>query len=606
MTVHAQAMALLRTQKLDEAKSILSQQVQRAPNDHVAWYYLSIVAYKQGEREIAIKLIDKSLALAPRYGEALQNKGVMLSELGQWQESCTVLNKAHKLDRKNAAILNLLALSYKGAGEYAKALVSIKKAVSLQKANPHFTFNMANIYREKGALEEALSCYQKAIKLNPQFKEAYHNLSGGLIDLGRYEQALEVLAVGIATLQDDADLLFNKAKALSGQKRLQEAIACYDQLLAKVPSYTQALVNKTNLLKATLRYEEAQTLLKEACERFPNEAVLRFNYGMVLQAVGAFQQAAEILEEFTQTEGEFKETAQFNLSLNCLTQGNFLEGWQRYQARKRIPTMGRKLEGVNKPEWQGKPIAGRTLLVYWEQGLGDTLQFLRYLRLIDTQGGKLIFSCQKPLHGLLARLTTVDCLTVNERDVQEVDLIVPLLDLPQIFQTTLETIPECEPDLLAPASDHGEGKLAVGICWKGSGTHVNDFNRSVSLAMFAPLFETGHSFFSLQVASDQEQVKANLAKYNVEDLGSGFTDFLETYKAIEKLDLVITVDTSVAHLAATMGKPVWVLVPFVSDFRWLKERDDSPWYPSVRLFRQPQIGNWEDVLEQVKAELQKG
>lgn len=606
MTVHAQALALLRTQRLDEAKSLLSQQVRRVPSDHVAWYYLSLVAYRQGEREIALKLIDKSLSLSPRYVEALQNKGVMLSEVGQWQESCAVLTKAHKLDRKNATILNLLALSYKGTGEYAKALVTIKKAIAQDKTNPHLPFNMANIHREKGAFEEALACYQKALTLNPKFKEAYNNLSGGLIDLGKCQEALEVLATGLAIFPDDPDLMFNQAKALSGQRRWREAIESYDHLLAKVPSYTQAIVNKSNVLKTTLNYGDAQKLLEDACERFPNEDVLRFNYAMVLQALGDFERAGEILEGFTRGDGEFKRTAQFNLSLNHLTRGDFLAGWELYKARKLLPQMGRKADLAGKPEWQGEAIAGRNLLVYWEQGLGDTLQFLRYLRLIDTQGGRLIFSCQKPLQRVLERLSVVDHLTVTESDLQDVDLVVSLLDLPQIFQTTLKTIPACDPDLMPPPVERPKDKRAIGLCWKGSGGHVNDFNRSVSLAMLAPLFDTDYSFASLQVSSDQSGVKVELAPYDIEDLGSGFSDFLDTYDAIEKLDLVITVDTSVAHLAATMGKSVWLLVPFVSDFRWLKGRDDSPWYPTVRLFRQPEIGNWHDVIEAVRTELSKG
>ncbi|WP_417782741.1 tetratricopeptide repeat protein [Terasakiella pusilla] len=605
MTVHHQALALLRNQRFVEAKSILSRQVQQVPNDHVAWYYLSLVAYKQGEREIAIKLVDKSLSLSPRYVEALQNKGVMLSELGHWQESCAVLTKAHKLDRKNPNILSLLALSFKGAGEYGKALVFIKKAIAQDKSNPHLTFNMANIYREKGAVDEALSGYEKALLLNPQFKEAYNNLSATLIDLGRFEQALEVLSDGLATFCDDPELMFNKAKALSGQNQWLPAIECYDQVLAKVPSYTQAIVNKSNLLKRTLKYEEACTLLREACDVLPHEDVLRFNYAMVLQALGAFQAAAELLEEFTQSEGEFKETAQFNLSLNYLTRGDFVEGWRLYEARKHLPTTARKVAIADKPIWRGEPIAGRHLLVYWEQGLGDTLQFLRYLRLIDTQGGQLIFSCQKPLHRLLERLTGVDRLVIGETDLQDVDLVVPLLDLPHLFNTTLDTIPACDPDLLVPPLVRKEQNLTVGMCWKGSGTHVNDFNRSLTLDLLAPIFKTDHSFVSLQVAHDQSEVISELSPYDVEDLGSGFSDFFDTYKALEKLDLVITVDTSVAHLAATMGKPVWLLIPFVSDFRWLKERDDSPWYPSVRLFRQAEIGGWSAVIDRVRTALEE-
>ena len=359
--------------------------------------------------------------------------------------------------------------------------------------------------------------------------------------------------------------------------RPEDAIACYDRALAAAPRIPELHVNKGTALRALNRFDEALASFAAAIAIDPMRAEAHYNAGLVRLCLGRFR-----------------------------------EGWQGYAWRWRKADWASRRRDFCAPQWDGQqPIAGKTILLHAEQGLGDTLQFVRFAPLLAKSGATVIIECQPELRNLLRDLDGAAAVVARDDPLPNLDLHCPLLSLPLAFETELATIPANIP-YLRPPRDRVErwrgrlpqhGRLRVGLCWAGSRMHLNDRNRSIPLERFATLLSVpGVDFVSVQKEVDAAQA-AILHVRGVTQLGGDFADFVDTAAVVAMLDLVISVDTSIAHLAGAMGKAVGLLVPFSPDWRWLLERTDSPWYPTMRLFRQPAIADWDTPLERVCREL---
>ncbi|MHB8474354.1 MAG: tetratricopeptide repeat protein, partial [Gammaproteobacteria bacterium] len=366
----------------------------------------------------------------------------------------------------------------------------------------------------------------------------------------------------------------NLGLALHGQDRYEEAIVQYQRAIALKPDYAQAYYNLGNSCVSQGK---------------PCEALLHFEHATVLK-------------------GDFA-LAHWNLSLALLLSGDLIPGWKKYEWRWDINKQDKR--NFPCPLWDGEDISGRTILLHAEQGLGDAFQFIRYAPLVAERGARVVVECQSVLVQLLATVRGITRVVDNAERLSGLDMHAPLLSLPNIFHTTLSSIPAQIPYLTA---DHElveswrdkigtvERKLKVGLVWAGNPSHQNDHNRSCSLQAYAPLARVpGVAFFSLQKGPAAVQLNDAPQGLNLIDYTDELVSYSDTAALLANLDLIISVDTSVVHLAGAMGKVVWALLPFAPDWRWLLDREDSPWYPTMRLFRQPQPGDWVSVMESVRA-----
>ena len=384
--------------------------------------------------------------------------------------------------------------------------------------------------------------------------------------------------------------------------RAEEA---YQRALARNPRCAEACSNLAVLYLKRHEYAAARTVLEQALALRPQYAEALYNLGNALAGMGRFQKALRRYEQAHALNPEHPGT-HFNLGITRLVLGDLTGGWPGWEWRWRS-TLAPFERRFKQPAWKGEPLQGRRLLLYAEQGIGDTLQFLRFVPMVAERDAKIILEVQKPLVPLLQGYPHVNALVSRGDELPGFDVQCSLMSLGSIFRTTLATIPAAQLAFPAlPHADPGEaGPLRVGVVWAGNPTHVRDRDRSMPLGALAPLFEMpAISWFSLQKGIAAEMLAVAPIE-GVTDLAAGFADYADTAQALQQLDLVVSVDTSVAHLAGAMGKAVWILLPAVPDWRWLLKRRDSPWYPSAWLFRQAEPGDWAGVVETVRQELAK-
>ena len=431
---------------------------------------------------------------------------------------------------------------------------------------------------ERGDLDGALSLYREVLADRPDSAVAQHFVGVIHYQRGNLAEALPLLERSVAQQGSEPEFRNNLGLALFAADRESEAIAQYRAALS----------------------------LKE------DHAIAWNNLGIALQAqneapaaIDAFRRALALKADFLR--------ARWNLALSLLVDRQFTDGWREYEVRLQIPELGGGSQALPGTQWQGEDLAGKTLLLQVEQGLGDTIHFARYASVLAVRGARCVIRCPRALAPLLATIPGVTGIALESEALSPYDYYVPIASIPRIVGTTPQTIPDAVPYLsveenlrlaarttLATAGT----KLRIGLCWAGSPANSNDRNRSMALALFAPLLELqGVTWFSLQAGEAARQIATTPAAARMVPLPTG-TPLVDTAALIAELDLVVTVDTGIAHLAGALGKPTWMLIPFAPDWRWQLKREDSPWYPTLRIFRQPRPRDWVSVIERVRTELQ--
>jgi tetratricopeptide (TPR) repeat protein len=429
---------------------------------------------------------------------------------------------------------------------------------------------------ELGQFQQSLPCLDKAVRLAPGTPKL-HLLRGAILKrLGRLEESAACCRRELEISPQDPDAHYNLGLTLQNLNRAHEAVPAYRRAVALRPGYVDALVGLGAALRQTGQPEEALGWFEQAIEREPNNA-----------------------------------EPHWELCTTLLSLGRFEGGWKEYEWRWKLRDFTTPPCRFPQPLWDGTNLAGRRIFLHCEQGFGDILQFCRYATLVARRQGEVILGCPRALRSLLETVPGVREVVTARSGPARFDVHAPLMSLPAIFGTRLETIPAEAPYLRAPAPDAASAPwvepgpgLKAGLVWAGDPGHRNDRNRSVSLAHFRPLLELpGIRWFSLQVGQAAAELKLPGIEGRIVDLGSRFASFGDTAQAVAQLDLVISVDTAVAHLAGALGKPVWTLLPFEAEWRWMVARPDSPWYPTMRLFRQTAPGAWPGLREQVGREL---
>lgn len=561
---------------LPEAEALYRRILQQQPTHSQALQLLGVLRHQQGQSSVAVELIGRAIALRPDWPQAYSNRGEALRVLGRLDEAIADHRRAVALDPGQAQAHYNLGLALKDKGELEEAIAAYRKAVALKADYAKAYNNLGNALREKDQFDEAVAALERAITIAPHFAEAHNNLGAAFRDAGRYDEAVAACRQALALRPKFAEAYSNLGRSLRDMGREADAVQAYRQAIALMPEGAEAYTNLVIVLKDMGRLDEAV-------------------------------EAARQLVAFKPDSPE----AHYNLAFVLLRRGDFAEGWREYEWRWLVKDFPTHRWSSPKPQWDGSPLAGRSILLYCEQGFGDILQFIRYAPLVAERGGRVIVMCPEELRRLFDSLPDVVqfvLLRPNE-PLPAFDVQCSLMSLPLAFGTTTETVPASVPYLRAAPGDvdHWRKRLAagpagrkVGLVWAGRPTHTNDRNRSIALSLLAPLAAVpGVEFYSLQKGDAASQAKNPPDRMRLTDWTDELSDFADTAALITNLDLVIAVDTAVAHLTGALGKPVWLLAPRVGDWRWPADRDDSAWYPTLRLFRQCATGQWDEVIARV-------
>ncbi|MFM8331524.1 MAG: tetratricopeptide repeat protein [Candidatus Methylumidiphilus sp.] len=458
---------------------------------------------------------------------------------------------------------------------------------------------------QKGRPGQAVGLISQALAANPAHPAAHLNLGNALQDLRRYEDALASFGRALELQPDYVEAMNNSGRVLQDLKRYEDALGFYSRALRIKPDYGKALANRGIALHHLMRFEEALASYEQALRATPGDAETLNNQGAALCAIGRIEEGLACYAQAAQAQPGLADP-HWHDSLIRLLLGDFGQGWKKHEWRWQTEAFASLRRDFRQPPWLGEEsLRGKTILLHAEQGLGDTIQFCRYAKHVAAAGATVLLEVQTPgLMPLLAKLDGVSQTFVRGEALPDFDCHCPLLSLPLAFGTTLDTIP-ADPGYLAAAPeriDAWRAKLGatelprIGLAWSGNTAHINDRARSIPLAQFARLAAGPAQFISVQQEVRDSDNPTLQAHPEIAHFGGDLTDFGETAALIANLDLVVTIDTSVAHLAAAMGKPTWLLLAFMPDWRWLLDRDDSPWYPTVRLFRQPGLGDWDGAI----------
>jgi Flp pilus assembly protein TadD len=453
-----------------------------------------------------------------------------------------------------------------------------------------------------GRTVEAIACYRRALALRPDYPLALNNLGLALTERALLGDALAAHRRAVEIDPRYADGHNGLAAALTAAGRWMEAADHYRRALALDRNHVEALANLARLLRLGDRLDEAAALVRRATALRPGDAELWNNLGITCQERNESGAAIESFRHALALEPRHV-SAHVNLGMALLAAGRFAEGSAEYEWRWR-GYRGARLPALGAPLWDGKPIGGGTLLLWAEQGFGDTLQFVRYAPLLRRFAGRILLACPPPLVPLLRSVSGLDDVLPWDAALPAIDAHVPLLGLLHRLGTTLDTVPQATPYLAAEpqriaalAPLLAGGRPRIGLVWRGNPGHPNDARRSLPLPLLQPLLSLrGARFFSVQLGPAAADLAVPALAGRILDLSPAIGDFADTAAILDELDLLVTVDTAIAHLAGALGRPCWLLLPFSAEWRWLARREDSPWYPTLRLFRQERPGAWPPVI----------
>ncbi|MBT4837999.1 MAG: tetratricopeptide repeat protein [Methylococcales bacterium] len=530
--------------ELEQAEAIYQQVLSIEANNSDVLYLLGLLAHQIARHDVAIELISRSIAINTNFADAHFNLGNAQLAMNQVDD----------------------------------AMLSYQQALSIKPNYPELLLNLGKIFHDKGLLDQAEHHYFQALQHKPNFLEALFNMGNLLKDQGKLDEAKYYFYKVIELHPDFATVYCNLGSILQQQRNDDEAMQFFNKALKLKPDDEQVYCNMGNIHSL---------------------------HGRTDEALSCYQQCLAINPEFAD--------AHYNQALSLLQIGDFLQGWKEYEWRWKSSSWQIDSRGYSQPQWQGESLVNKTILLYPEQGYGDAIQFIRYVKKVAEFGGQIIVECQTPLTQLFSCLPEIKASYSLGEAPLTFDVHAPLMSLPFILKTSLHDIPESKGYLSVQSEDieqwqqqlelSSEG-LNVGFIWCGNPGHCNDHNRSIPIDKISPLFEEKKiKFFSLQVTERSKELE-NIDT-NICDLSSKINNFYDTATIIMNLEVVIAVDTAIAHLAGALGRPVWLMLPYHAEWRWLENRLDSPWYASMRLYRQQAEGDWVELIQRVKTDLKR-
>ena len=608
------AALLAELARRDEALDAYDRLLAVAPQFVDGYCQRSAVLRELGRLDDALASCDLALMRDARAFVVLVERGQVLHALGRRQEAIDSYGQALAAKPDSADVLYLRAMIHADLGWLDLALADLNTAIAAAPTFVPAIYNSAVILERMGRFDEALARCDRIVALDPTHAKAWGNRGNALHGLGRGEAAADSYRRSLDAEPNAIEVLCNLATTLRRLGQRDEALQVCDRALAVDGEHTGAWFARGRVLQGLHRSDEALACFDRVLAATDGDSLAHFHRGNTLVTLRRHDDAKAAFDRAIGLDADFIH-AHTNRAFLCLSIGEFREGWEGYEWRWRDSQMFGDLPQFVQPRWTGvEPLAGKTILVHAEQGLGDTLQFCRYLSMVKALGARVIFEAPPELKPLADTLAGVDEFVPRERGtaLPPFDTYCPLLSLPKAFGTELATIPAQVPYMKADAARvaawrdklGASSRPRVGIVWSGNPKHVNDHNRSIRFADLEPMLTDRVEWISVQkVVRDEDE--ALLAASAVRHFGSDLKDFGETAALLENVDCVVCVDTSVAHLAGVLGRPLWVMLPHTPDFRWLLDREDNPWYPQARLFRQSVAGEWGDVFARIRATLEQ-
>lgn len=578
---------------LDKAIACFQKAVTLDPNYIEALYNLGLAYVDKQQPEQAIAIWQEVVTISPDHIDTWWNLGTLFAQHHQIQEAISCYQQVLEYQPDSEAIYICLGGLFALAEDWQTAIECYEVAIALNSENLDNYFQLGRIFHKSGEPEAATGCYQRAIEVSPAIALPYMMFGNYLFEQGKIEAGLEQYQIAFQTEPNSATVLINYSTVLISLERFDGVIDYCETAIKLDPSLAAAYDNYATVLQAHAHFQDAQQYYAKALELSPNPEL------------------------------------RLKSALLSLLAGDYENGLVAYESR--WLTQGIVSRSFQQPWWDGSDLTSQTILVWAEQAYGDVIQFARYLPFVLQKGAKVIFQCPIPLMRLIGTLDENVQILAGDAPVPEFDLHIPLMSLPRIFKTKVDTIPDRIPYLVrnvaeldkweaeqklnhADYPDFPETDLNIGIVWASGyfGDRLQQLGmylrKSCPLSLFISLLQLPKAvpkihLYSLQVGHHAKDIAAYKNEPNLHDLTPFIHDFADTAVFVSKLDLIISVDTATAHLAGAMGKPVWILLPLSPDWRWLTEREDSPWYPTARLFRQKQQGNWTEVFVRLKQAL---
>ncbi len=630
-----------------QAEMLYHQVLRADPGNAPAWCALGAVLQGLGKPGDAVHCLRQALTLRPNFAEAHAQLGLAHADQGQFEAAVACYQQALRHQADDVETLFHLASAQAALGQLAQAALTYHQVLRLKPDHVEAHTSLGITAARQGHTDEAIACLRQALRLRPDHAKAHNNLGVALAEKGRADEALAAWREAVRLNPNYAEAHFNIGVTLAERRQPEEAIAAYQRAVRLKPDYAEALNNLGLVLTEQGRYAEAVAVIQQALRLRPGYPEAHNNLGLALVELGrydemidSFQTALRLNPAYAEAHNNFGTAlaamgrpadalavyqvalwirpdyaeVHWNRSLAWLQIGDYEQGWREYEWRwKRKRARPRTFA---RPTWDGAPLDGRTVLLWTEQGRGDVIQFVRYAPLVRQRGGTVILEAPPDLVPLLATCPGIDCVVAEGSPLPAHDLQASLMSLPGLFGTTLRTVPAEVPYLFPPADvvERWRGAvgpapgLKVGITWQGNPRHKWDHRRSFPLTHFEALARIpGVRLYSLQRGPGSEQLAALGGAFAVTDLGglpdAGTDPFLKTAALMTSLDLLILCDSAPAHLAGALGVPVWVPLSFLVDWRWMHQRADTPWYPTMRLFRQRELGDWDPVFRRIADEL---
>lgn len=615
--LHGLAMIACAEQRFEQAVPLAEHAVEVLPTVAQCYNTLGISYDATGQRERALQAFQEAVTLKPDHAEAHHNMGVSLQGLHRFHDAIDQCKKAIDLKPKWVRALVTMAQCYQALEDKDRAADTYEQVMGLDPSDVASHVALAELAQELGRLDCAAETLKRLLTLlsdapsgkspgTPRKADVHTSLGIVLRKMNQDEEARDHYLEALRLNPESAAAHNNLGNLLNHHKQFEEALHHYEKATQLSETFAEGFNNRAAALLNLDRHDEAATHCEHAIRLKPEYAEAHNTLATALMRQGNYHRAIETLNHGLTLDPEYAE-AHSNLGMMHLALGEFDVGWREYQWRLKTPLF-RKRHCAPQPRWDGRPFPGKTLLVHCEQGFGDSIQFIRYLPKVKALGGTVLYQDRPPLDALFRRFPGIDhYVNTKTENVPPFDIQVSVMSLPYLFGTEEHNIPapdvylKAEVDKILRLRPHIQSHdFNVGIVWAGSKAHLNNRNRSCDPALFQTLAQCPDiGLYGLQRPDGESSTPESLESCIITNLGEQFHDFSDTAGAIAHMDLVITVDTSVLHLACAMGKPTWGLIPHVPDWRWRLDGASSPWYSQLRLFRQEQPGQWQPVFEAI-------